>query len=93
MQIVSSGRVELYTGIAQAVARISSSEGAKSLWRGMSSVVVGAGPAHAVYFGAYEWVKRYLGGKDGIHPLATATAGSCATIASDALMNPFDGKF
>ncbi len=25
------------------------------------------------------------------HPLAAATSGACATIASDALMNPFDG--
>lgn len=27
------------------------------------------------------------------HPLAAATSGACATIASDALMNPFDGTF
>lgn len=43
-----------------------------SLWRGMSSVVVGAGPAHAVYFATYEAVKHLMGGnKIGVHhPLA-----------------------
>lgn len=65
---------------------------ALGLWRGMSSVVVGAGPAHAVYFATYEAVKHVMGGNQaGVHhPLASATSGACATIASDALMNPFD---
>lgn len=47
-------------------------EGIMSLWRGMSSVVVGAGPAHAVYFATYEAVKHLMGGnKAGVHhPLA-----------------------
>jgi hypothetical protein len=51
------------------------------------------GPAHAVYFATYEAVKHIMGGnKAGVHhPLAAATSGACATIASDALMNPFDG--
>jgi hypothetical protein len=51
------------------------------------------GPAHAVYFATYEAVKHVMGGnKAGVHhPLAAATSGACATIASDALMNPFDG--
>lgn len=47
-------------------------EGILSLWRGMSSVVVGAGPAHAVYFATYEAVKHLMGGnRVGVHhPLA-----------------------
>ena len=51
------------------------------------------GPAHAVYFATYEAVKHVMGGnRAGVHhPLAAATSGACATIASDALMNPFDG--
>ncbi|RYP32672.1 hypothetical protein DL767_005074 [Monosporascus sp. MG133] len=49
-------------------------------------------PAHAVYFATYEAVKHLMGGnRAGVHhPLAAATSGACATIASDALMNPFD---
>ena len=42
--------------------------------QGVSSVVVGAGPAHAVYFATYESVKHAMGGNEGgnheHHPLA-----------------------
>ncbi|KAF7964421.1 hypothetical protein HWV62_8249 [Athelia sp. TMB] len=52
---------------------------------------MGAGPAHAVHFGTYEAVKEFSGGNEaGSHWLATSMAGASATIASDALMNPFD---
>lgn len=92
MQVISSGGT-IYTGISNALSTISRIEGIRTLWRGMSSVVVGAGPAHAVYFGTYEVVKEFAGGnaRDGKHhPAAAAASGACATIASDALMNPFD---
>lgn len=47
------------------------------MWKGLSSVVVGAGPAHAVYFATYEAVKHAMGGNAAggeHHPLA---AGAC----------------
>lgn len=54
-------------------------------------MMMGAGPAHAVYFGVFETVKAKLGGSDKHHhPLVSAVAGATATISSDALMNPFD---
>lgn len=87
MQVANSRNV--YSGIVQAVSKISAAEGAGSLWRGISSMVMGAGPAHAVYFGVYEAVKLELGGQDH-SPWVSAVAGSAATISSDALMNPFD---
>ena len=34
----------------------------RALWRGVASVIAGAGPAHAVYFGTYEFVKEVTGG-------------------------------
>ncbi|KAK9477128.1 mitochondrial carrier domain-containing protein [Lipomyces japonicus] len=90
MQIVS-GPNSGYSGISNAISRISATEGARALWRGITSVAVGAGPAHAVYFAVYESSKHKFGGNEpGYHPLATALAGACATTASDALMNPFD---
>jgi hypothetical protein len=94
MQIVNPTPSATYNGVLQGTYRIATGEGLMSLWRGMSSVVVGAGPAHAVYFATYEAVKHVMGGNQvGVHhPLAAATSGACATIASDALMNPFDGK-
>ncbi|KAK1774314.1 mitochondrial carrier domain-containing protein [Copromyces sp. CBS 386.78] len=92
MQIVNSNPAAVYHGVVQSTYRIASTEGVFSLWRGMSSVIAGAGPAHAVYFATYEAVKHLMGGnKVGEHHfLAAATSGACATIASDALMNPFD---
>ncbi|KAG5518140.1 hypothetical protein PMAC_003326 [Pneumocystis sp. 'macacae'] len=91
LQIISSPYV-IHTSIIRSLHWMVSSEGIKSLWRGISSVVAGAGPAHALYFGTYEFVKYqfrvYYSQQDGV--LSTVTAGACATIASDALMNPFD---
>jgi hypothetical protein len=95
MQILSPTPSAVYNGIIQGTYRIATGEGILSLWRGMSSVIVGAGPAHAVYFATYEAVKHVMGGNQAgmHHPLAAATSGACATIASDALMNPFDGMY
>ncbi|EHA50033.1 hypothetical protein MCOR27_007171 [Pyricularia oryzae] len=93
MQIVGApGSTAAYKGMVEGTYKIALSEGVRSLWRGMSSVVVGAGPAHAVYFATYEAVKHFMGGNKAgeHHPLAAVTSGACATIASDALMNPFD---
>lgn len=74
MQVVNPSPQAVYTGISNALATISKREGFRSLWRGLSSVVLGAGPAHAVYFASYETVKHALGGneggKDEHHPIA-----------------------
>jgi solute carrier family 25 iron transporter 28/37 len=45
-----------------------------------------------VYFATYEAIKHFMGGNEvGVyHPVAALSSGACATIASDALMNPFD---
>ena len=62
MQVLSASPAAVYTGLGNAVTRISSTEGLRVLWRGVSSVILGAGPAHAVHFGMYEFVKEYTGG-------------------------------
>jgi solute carrier family 25 (mitochondrial iron transporter), member 28/37 len=121
MQVFATSPAAVYTGIGNAFTRISSTEGVRVLWRGVSSVIMGAGPAHAVHFGTYEAIKELTGGNregspnqwlsaresflrtrsplDGAGSVRTnvglggllAFAGASATIASDALMNPFDG--
>ncbi|PGH04372.1 solute carrier family 25 (mitochondrial iron transporter), member 28/37 [Blastomyces parvus] len=92
MQVLNPSAGGLYTGLSNALTTISRIEGWRALWRGVSSVIVGAGPAHAVYFGTYEVVKDLAGGNvgNGHHPFAAGLSGACATISSDALMNPFD---
>ena len=62
MQVFATSPAAMYTGIGNAFTRISSTEGVRALWRGVSSVIVGAGPAHAVHFGTYEAVKEMTGG-------------------------------
>ncbi|KAI9433367.1 mitochondrial carrier domain-containing protein [Lactarius psammicola] len=93
MQVFATSPAAMYTGIGNAFTRISSTEGVRALWRGVSSVIMGAGPAHAVHFGTYEAVKELTGGNQegSAHQwLSAPLAGASATIASDALMNPFD---
>ncbi|RKP23350.1 mitochondrial carrier [Syncephalis pseudoplumigaleata] len=92
MQIINPNPQAVYHGITHAIQSIRTTEGAQAMWRGISSMVVGAGPAHALYFATYEHCKEMFGGNigDEHHFLATGAAGACATVTSDALMNPFD---
>ncbi|KAI3480665.1 hypothetical protein L1887_57142 [Cichorium endivia] len=71
MQVLSATPAATYTGVVQAFNRISTLEGARTLWRGVASVIMGAGPAHAVYFGTYETVKEATGGNREGHQFAT----------------------
>ncbi|SAL96682.1 hypothetical protein [Absidia glauca] len=74
----------------------------RQLWRGVYSVVMGAGPAHALHFATYEFCKVHFYGflQQGTWTrdenlqqlLATSSAGACATLAHDVMMTPFDGK-
>lgn len=80
------------TTFAQHLRSVRLGEGIRSLWRGVPSVILGAGPAHAAHFGMYEFVREIAGGReDGWKGVGgTALAGASATVTSDALMNPFD---
>lgn len=101
MQIVAPG-APVSKSIVAAIQAILATEGARSLWRGVSLVVLGAGPAHAVYFSVFEATKSFLVRRltenpqlsrfiaDENHPLIASAAGIAATTTSDALMTPFD---
>ncbi|KAI8389303.1 mitochondrial carrier domain-containing protein [Blakeslea trispora] len=70
----------------------------KHLWRGVYSVIIGAGPAHALHFTTYEFCKAEFTKKlqsDTILGLpnqliVSGSAGAIATLSHDALMTPFD---
>lgn len=82
MQVFSTQPAALYTGVGNAFLKISSTEGIRALWRGVASVIVGAGPAHAVYFGTYEAVKEMAGGNRAGHQfIATCTFCSVGQIS------------
>ncbi|KAJ3353847.1 Fe(2+) transporter [Entophlyctis luteolus] len=93
MQTLSSRSGRLYSSVAKYAVRISRTEGAGALWRGMNSAILGAGPAHALSFAVYEQFKDALSfGQSSfeVSVLNSAAAGACATIAHDGLMTPFD---
>jgi len=48
MQVVRPTPTAVYTGITHAVSRIASTEGALTMWRGMTSVIMGAGMLFSV---------------------------------------------
>lgn len=95
-RVQSTAGAKLYPangGLLAQISRISTMEGSLALWKGVQSVILGAGPAHAVYFATYEYTKEKLISPEDlqtIQPLKTAMSGAAATIAADALMNPFD---
>ncbi|XP_076160689.1 mitoferrin-1 isoform X2 [Ptiloglossa arizonensis] len=63
--------------------------GVGRLIRGMNVVVVGAGPAHALYFSCYEFIRnKLLRGRNEVNYTAYAAAASVATVLHDAVMNP-----
>lgn len=95
LQVFTVDPLLRYTGPTDAFRRIVSQEGAWRLWRGVLSIIAGAGPAHAVYFAMYEESKKMLGiGGEGSAAEAAAwrssIAGAIATTSADAFMNPFD---
>lgn len=57
-----------YRSVPDAFYKIVRFEGMKNTVRGISVVVGGAGPAHALYFACYEKLKKIIsGGKQGNH--------------------------
>ena len=62
MQCLNPDPRAKYSGIVDAFLKIVKNEGATRPVRGMSVVAFGAGPAHALYFSWYEYIKKnYIG--------------------------------
>lgn len=86
-----SGHGVSNASLRQALRAVVAQEGVGGLYRGVTAVAAGAGPAHALHFAVYEYAKEALGGNEqGLHPLKTAAAGCVATVVNDALMTPVD---
>ncbi|CAK9299179.1 unnamed protein product [Gordionus sp. m RMFG-2023] len=99
---------KLYEGknLLQNLSQIIKNEGILRPIRGLNAVVIGAGPAHALYFSSYEAIKKFLITQDskaldtknqGINTcsrthqiLAHGAAGAIATLLHDAIMNPVE---
>lgn len=80
-----------YRGVMQSLRSIVATEGVARLWRGIPVVLVGAGPAHGMYFMAYEWAKVGTGKRLGRNnPFGHMLAGAGASLVHDAVMAPVD---
>ncbi|XP_043939047.1 mitoferrin-1 isoform X1 [Protopterus annectens] len=82
-----------YKSVYEALKRIAVTEGIWRPLRGLNITMIGAGPAHALYFACYEKVKRSL--SDVIHHgsnshIANGVAGTLATVLHDVVMNPVE---
>jgi len=79
------------TGMASSLRSIVSTEGLRSLWRGMPVVMCWAGPAHAAYFTAYEVSKSKTGKLLGpANPIGHLMSGAVASLVHDMWMTPID---
>ncbi|XP_043217306.1 mitoferrin-1-like isoform X2 [Amphibalanus amphitrite] len=91
MQSLSPAPAARYRGVSDALWRMVRHEGALRPVRGMSAVVAGAGPAHALYFASYENLRDRLQQARVLpHSLAPGAAGVVATLIHDAIMTPAD---
>ena len=59
-----------YRNIFDALVRIFRTEGVWSAMRGIDATAYGSGPAHAVYFAMYEYLKKQLSRKDSTNHIA-----------------------
>ncbi|XP_014115068.1 PREDICTED: mitoferrin-1 isoform X2 [Pseudopodoces humilis] len=83
-----------YRSVYEALKKMVLTEGLWRPLRGINVTMLGAGPAHALYFACYEKMKKSL--SDTFQPgrnshLANGIAGSVATLLHDAVMNPAEG--
>ncbi|NXF11317.1 MFRN1 protein, partial [Smithornis capensis] len=80
-----------YRSVYEALKKIVLTEGFWRPLRGINVTMLGAGPAHALYFACYENMKKSLSDTlqhGGNSHLANGIAGSVATLLHDAVMNP-----
>lgn len=66
------------------------SEGLLRPFRGVMAVVAGAGPAHALYFGAYEYSKEAIARISDKNQINYMVSAVMATLIHDAISNPAD---
>lgn len=81
-----------YRGVMTTLSEMVRTEGVFRPVRGMSAVMIGAGPAHALYFSCYERIKEVMLPKvpTGYHNFVYGFAGCLATLLHDGIMTPAD---
>lgn len=94
MQAITPGPGGGGGSISLVLSRMMRQEGILRPFRGVGVMVAGAGPAHALYFSCYEFLKNSMlsyNFASHFNPLIYGTAGCVATFIHDAVMNPAEG--
>jgi len=76
--------------IGEVLQRMVSQEGILRPVRGVGAVVLGAGPAHALYFSCYEYLKENMTHHGLNNHIAYGVSGCVATVLHDSIMTPAD---
>eukprot|EP00249_Psilotum_nudum_P014063 c24642_g1_i3 orf=394-1260(-) len=89
---LSSTTDRVYAGLLSGIWRVGREEGINRLWRGTGAALLREASYSSIRMGAYEPLKRVLGGHDPAHtPLwIKITAGSTAGVIGSAVANPTD---
>lgn len=79
-------------GIGTVLINMIKHEGYLRPMRGMGTVIIGSGPAHALYFASYEHLKKKISHQTSLSmTVSSGIAGCASTIIHDAIMTPTDG--
>lgn len=93
MQTLIPGPVDR-GGVGAVLSKMVRQEGFMRPIRGMGAMVAGAGPAHALYFSCYEFLKNkflIMRPPPQFNHLIYGLAGCMATLLHDGVMNPAEG--
>uniref|UniRef100_A0A2P2I2F9 Mitoferrin-1 n=1 Tax=Hirondellea gigas TaxID=1518452 RepID=A0A2P2I2F9_9CRUS len=91
MQCLAPSPEASYTSVREGLTKMIMREGIMTPIKGVNAVILGAGPAHALYFSAYEGIKHRFGSSNSFtNDIVNAGAGCGATLVHDSIMVPAD---
>lgn len=89
--LMPSANGSCYRGVSEVLSQMVKTEGVLRPMRGISAVVLGAGPAHALYFSSYEFLRDSVARHTALNStLSSGIAGCVSTLLHDGIMTPTD---
>lgn len=91
MQSLAAGHSRMNTTIREVLGNMVREEGLSRPFKGVQIVFMGAGPAHAMYFATYEFLKEiYSSRLEWNGTISSGLAGVTSTLLHDGVMTPSD---
>uniref|UniRef100_A0A0A9ZHV2 Mitoferrin-1 n=1 Tax=Lygus hesperus TaxID=30085 RepID=A0A0A9ZHV2_LYGHE len=91
MQSLAAGHSRMNTTIREVLGNMVREEGLSRPFKGVQIVFMGAGPAHAMYFATYEYMKEFYSSHLSMNgTIASGIAGVTSTLLHDGVMTPSD---